>query len=155
MSVEAVDSCYHLPPPDVDTKEWRHNPLHDLDSIWWLSVWATVFFRDKQARPKEYDREIFQALFSQSRNRRDDLFQHPKKLRTMNLSYNCSIWSVLQDWRLELSMLFYRYETELHAWKQLPPERAFDEGFELTFKHLRTILSLDGIRSAVVKWQPL
>ncbi|PVF91348.1 hypothetical protein CPB86DRAFT_745741 [Serendipita vermifera] len=30
-----------IPPP---VPEWFHNPIHDMESIWWIAIWSTLFF---------------------------------------------------------------------------------------------------------------
>jgi hypothetical protein len=44
---------------------FRYNPLHDLESIWWIAVW-TIFLRQVVGRPPQdhlKQREAYKALF--------------------------------------------------------------------------------------------
>lgn len=55
---ESEPPTYSAPP------KWRHNVLHDLESIWWVAVWAAFTFRPPGVTPVALDEAHFSNLFN-------------------------------------------------------------------------------------------
>lgn len=69
MSVETVRQRYVFTPVvgaprKVPRPPWKHNLLHDLDSVWWISVWAVMSFKDEQEQRISSDEKHFGDLLS-------------------------------------------------------------------------------------------
>ena len=71
MAAEAYSQAYLFRPPmlelfttQADPPAWRHNPLHDLESVWWVAVWCVHYFvlKEERQNDKPYPGRFF-ALF--------------------------------------------------------------------------------------------
>lgn len=50
--------------PSVTFPPFFHNDLHDLESLWWISVWELFFFRDK-SEPESDERALERQLVTE------------------------------------------------------------------------------------------
>lgn len=156
MSVEAARQRYVFTPVvgaprKVPRPTWKHNPLHDLDSVWWISVWAVLSFKGEQVQRISADEKHFRDLFTDFLDRKF-VSRNPAHFYEMELSYNQSIWAILKDWRVELSMLFWKYEGDIH--QGIESDHHYAPAYELTIEHIEKILNLGNVLTAPIVCSP-
>lgn len=108
--------------------QWRYNCLHDLESVWWVGVWAAHIFTYELAIPSETslplstDKTKFLSLFPRagaSVTKRSDAFtilHHFKKIYLP--SGRMDIAKMLADWKLELIDLYLCAEEPIEKIKR-------------------------------------
>ncbi|KAF8576249.1 hypothetical protein K439DRAFT_1664701 [Ramaria rubella] len=92
-------------------RPWRYNPLHDLESLWWICVWMILFHRTGSSEPDDQElelawkqyrvhQEIFPGTLKSSTSRTVALMSNG---RLINLLWDISIPEScgLAAWQLE------------------------------------------------------
>lgn len=155
MSFEVHHQAFYfapqeLMPADVSEPTWQHNPLHDVDSVWWISIWATLSFMDKGTSPTSQDLLTFQRLFnSLSMHWRAEASKNPNFLNTNIPSYNQPIWNILVRWRNDLTRSFRTSEAGYLRGDAQPTEEIVLDAFRDAIAHLEQITALGGINADV------
>lgn len=144
MSTEVAQQDFvHAPacPPGRHSPAWKHNPLHDLESVWWISVWVTyVFMEGRERTPADTAR--FNNLFPPSGPGRRDIAttNHASLQRSYSPSYNQPIWSIIVEWRASLTESFKSFQSTFNE------EPTLDLCLETNsdaINRIKTILALD------------
>lgn len=163
MSVEVTDQKFHFqqgsslnssfqPPP------WRHNILHDLDSVWWISIWATFSFINKQTHPSQADKQRFHGLFPVSGSSLANRLavSRTSESREHAPSYNRSIWIILDQWRRELTRSFVQSEAKFFSGSDAQPTLEMClNAFTDAISQIQSVLALSSdILDAPVACQP-
>ena len=122
---------------------WRHNPLHDLDSVWWICIWHIYTLVQGGTDPSQHDTTAFHSLFS--------TYDDPTARRlivsqsTLDLvdeyspSYNTAIWPNLVEWRQDLTASF-------EALQRVKPVRevdVFPTAYTKACRRVQQIIALD------------
>ena len=98
----------------IQLPPWVHTILHDLDSIWWVCVWATLVWVPHGRTPTNEDLGTFHRLFPTLRQAdaalRSDVTQNPVTFGRLLPSYHQPIWDMLQDMRSDLTTSFREYQ---------------------------------------------
>lgn len=121
---------------------WRHNPLHDLDSIWWIAVWATLNFIGPDTQRTDTDTDNFIRLFADPKDRDEFLLDPVTACEDVEFSYHQELWQALCQWRAELSALFAEYEAAL--FRGAEPKTPFLPAFEMTLATIDKLLQPGG-----------
>lgn len=64
MAAEVASGAYNFVPEDMEQPMWTHNALHDVESIWWIALWAIFTFRPETVKPQRSDADNFFSLFN-------------------------------------------------------------------------------------------
>lgn len=94
--VEAQNYLFGLPKEiDMDMLEdwtqvpFRFNPLHDVESIWWIATWILYYHVDQEGDQRSPDQtEYFHKLFPGRLNERFITFSAFKKFRALPTSFH-------------------------------------------------------------------
>jgi hypothetical protein len=100
-------------PPSVP---WRHNTLHDLESLWWVGLWVAFTFRDESVTPDTNTKLAFKRYFGDVRlaDRQTLLTQNHLRRRLKeafaNLPNNQGIFTQLIAWAVDLRQAYEEWE---------------------------------------------
>lgn len=163
MSIEVAiqDIIPFYPHPETPIP-WEHTPLHSLESIWWVAVWAAFTFRAVEVIPNAADQALFEALFNGNPKAVERYFlmqisSGRKAERLGSVSYNTDIFLILADWggriteaHREAQLLGGSPLDSRHAQLQAITARVARE----TEGDIETVMNLDGIHDKVVHGDP-
>lgn len=145
MSVEAVGRQFLFlrdakRPKGVPPPVWKHLPIHDLESVWWLLVWAVFQFGPEQADFTDQDKGHFDELYGgQDLSHRIAVCSSRALLEDYKPSYADPLWEVVESWRFELSEWMRTTEATFMD----PKDEDYQQAFSGAIAHIRNLLSLD------------
>ncbi|CUA75235.1 Ras GTPase-activating-like protein IQGAP1 [Mus musculus] [Rhizoctonia solani] len=92
---------------------FRHNPLHDMESIWWLCIWMMLYLVPSGVQGEQYI-ENYPKVFFNHFTRRDFVCARADFLAlTSHLSELSSLVELMSGWQEKLNRLYnYSYETQ-------------------------------------------
>lgn len=138
--------------PDTSSAppKWRHNVLHDLESIWWVALWAAFTFRPAGVTPEERDEAHFSNLFTgplKNLDRRDMLTDKRMFTRLKNqISYNKDVFERLGLCLTDIRTAFKNFEafSTLGDAEEAPlvPEKLAWGAIRSVIAHLNNVLDL-------------
>ncbi|KEP45276.1 kinase domain protein [Rhizoctonia solani 123E] len=85
---------------------FRHNPLHDMESMWWLCIWMMLRLVPSNVSGKQYFRNYWMVFFDPLI--KDEFFRHATKF----LEYTARIsikpfTEIMNEWRDQLDILYF------------------------------------------------
>jgi hypothetical protein len=143
MAVEVLGLDYQFQPRrhEPSSHGWSHNPLHDVESTWWITVWILYYLTkidfdddDKRHRAMLFstanrqEREIFFCRYTTGLGFREKL---PETIRV-----------ILANWRMTL--------IDFYEEQQLDLEHGSHELFDYNKAIVDAIGRIEGIRSALL-----
>ncbi|KDN33062.1 hypothetical protein RSAG8_13850, partial [Rhizoctonia solani AG-8 WAC10335] len=123
-----------LHPNQVPLPTFRHNPLHDMESIWWLCTWIMLYLVPSNRRGVKY-LENYRKVFSDPSAKRtflcsDGVFGN----LTAHLLETASLVPPMESWLEQLEDLYsYCYETQDASSTPLTRIRIDDEAIKLSY----------------------
>ncbi|CUA76408.1 hypothetical protein RSOLAG22IIIB_12258 [Rhizoctonia solani] len=92
---------------------FRHNPLHDMESIWWLCIWMIFYLVPSDVQGEQYIKN-YQKVFFNHFTKRDFVCARADFLAlTSHLSELSSLVELMSGWQEKLNRLYnYSYETQ-------------------------------------------
>ncbi|KDN35957.1 hypothetical protein RSAG8_11168, partial [Rhizoctonia solani AG-8 WAC10335] len=100
LNSAATSASVFLPP-------FHHNPLHDMESIWWLCIWMIFRLVPSNVSGKQHI-ENYQKVFFDHWTKREFLCGSRKFLSlTTHLSGVQSFIPIMSMWRVQLNELYY------------------------------------------------
>jgi len=115
MSIEVVHQMWlhETHRGNIPALPWVHTTLHDLDSIWWVCVWATLVWVPDGRSPTDEDLGTFHRLFPTLRQAdgiRVGVTTTPAAFGRLLPSYHTHIWGILLEMREDLTTSFREYQ---------------------------------------------
>lgn len=100
MGIEVADQTFRFWPEEgAFPTVWRHNTLHDFESIWWIALWVAFTFRGEEVIPSKKDVELCDQFFDGNPllASRIDLLEKRNRLETClgAVTYNRELFVVL------------------------------------------------------------
>ncbi|CAE7210599.1 unnamed protein product, partial [Rhizoctonia solani] len=95
-------------PPNTDPlPPFRHNPLHDVESMWWLCTWAILYFVPSKSPGHVYVENYWKAFTNDQFARQQCISGYRGFLDiTTHLSKTASLISPIESWRQKLNTLY-------------------------------------------------
>ena len=150
MSTEVEKQKFQCAPPrphGVGRPAWKHNALHDLESVWWIAVWVIYVFRNEPSNvmPNSQDSQRFGELFPPfgTDSERDMVTVAPTSdyLESLSPSYSKLIWEIIAEWRIKLTESMKVFQA---MFQSEPTEDVCSEAYNNAIYHIKCILQLDG-----------
>jgi hypothetical protein len=122
MAVEVRESIYLFHPPDSEDPSelilppFRHNCLHDLESAWWVALWATYVFAPivQSEQDISYFHQLFPPLHIQGlRTSIGNTLMLGPALLKIRPEKNKPIFDAMYRWRHRLYMAYSNLERNL------------------------------------------
>ncbi|KAG8703733.1 hypothetical protein FRC11_010480 [Ceratobasidium sp. 423] len=132
-------SSSELPP----LPPFRHNPLHDMESVWWLCVWIMFYLScSKKKRLEQYEnsRQVFGSQHTKEK------FSEPRKFGplTTHLSETPKMASEIKSWLLMLNCHYTDCYEKQDSWTDPPTilridDATIEESYTFGQKTLQTL----------------
>jgi hypothetical protein len=122
---------------------WKHNALHDLESVWWITVWVVYVFRDTRLEIPSTDRSRFQSLFSPTASGNRVLVTIAPRCGCqdwLSPSHNRSIWDIVWEWRISLTQSMRTFQATFTS--DPTPDVCFN-AYKNAISQIEAILNLD------------
>ncbi|KAG8710624.1 hypothetical protein FRC11_004290 [Ceratobasidium sp. 423] len=153
LSIEALKSWGKsdrddLPLPSIPEPPplppFRYNPLHDMESVWWLCVWIMFYLScSKKKRLEQYEnfRQVFGSQYTKERFSKLDEFG----LLTSHLSETPEMASDIKSWLLMLNYHYTDCYKDQDSWTDPPTILQIDnDTIEESYTFGRKILMILG-----------
>ena len=143
MAVEALGLAYRFQPRRRKPYKlgWSHNPLHDVESTWWITVWILYYLTEIEL--DEDDKRHRAKLFSiASPQDRVDFFCHYATGSGFLDKLPVAVSDILADWRMALIDFYEEQQQDL--------EHRSHELFDYDKAVMDAIGRIDGIRNALI-----
>ena len=140
--------------PRPSRRPFRYNPLHDLEALWWMSVYfaagravvddgtGRMLSEEENARQIQKQLESFPRLFCKLGIRLDIMSRAGRFAEEMQSLYPSVLcfWRPLESARSSLAYAYRWVEQDMDAREFAPPIAAYDglrQGWFAIAKHLR------------------
>lgn len=120
MPSEALQRRYRWLPRDAVTRGddlWFHNPIHDVESLWWVAVWSVLFFTLESADPPPDAQRRFELLFpNQEQTERYGFIADSGSVLLYHASsfppFNFALARPIDRWMVSIIKSYQKYELE-------------------------------------------